>query len=352
MIPDVAIVGAGIVGAACAYYLRCEGLEVAVLDRCAPASGVTGAGMGHLVVMDDSPTQLAFTAWSVGLWEELLGDITCEAERPGTLWLAANEGEWVACAAKREVYRAAGVEAELVDAKALRAIEPILRHDLVGALRVPGDRVIYAPKACVGLLQMANVNVERREVTNLDEIEAGQVVVATGASTKVFLPQLPVVPRKGHLAVTDRYPGLLRHQLVELGYLSSAHGDTGPSVAFNLQPRATGQIVIGSSREFVGWDGAVRCDILGRMMARATEIAPGLAKANVIRTWTGFRPATPDHLPIIGRVAERTWVAAGHEGLGITTATGTGRLIAEMLTGRPISCDPSPFSPGRFDGHV
>ncbi|MCC6535902.1 MAG: FAD-dependent oxidoreductase, partial [Bryobacterales bacterium] len=112
---------------------------------------------------------------------------------------------------------------------------------------------------------------------------------------------IPVAPRKGHLAITDRAPGFLRHQIVELGYLKSAHGHETESVACNLQPRATGQVLIGSSRQYGVHTAAVEPRMLQRMLRRALEYMPGLAGLPVVRTWTGFRAATPDGLPLIGR---------------------------------------------------
>ena len=133
-------------------------------------------------------------------------------------------------------------------------------------------------------------------------MHADVVVNAAGAAAAPLTPGLPIVPRKGHLAITDRYPDFCRHQLVELGYLTSAHVMTNESVAFNVQPRTTGQVLIGSSRELVGWDASINHSILRRMLARAVEFIPGLRELSVIRSWTGFRPATPDKLPLIGRV--------------------------------------------------
>ena len=98
--------------------------------------------------------------------------------------------------------------------------------------------------------------------------------------------------RKGHLLITDRYPRFLRHQLVELGYLKSAHSVTADSVAFNIQPRKTGQLLIGSSRQYDVEDSTVDNSILTRMLA-TIEYLPGLAKLSSLRAWTGFRAATP-----------------------------------------------------------
>ncbi|MDE3054248.1 MAG: FAD-dependent oxidoreductase, partial [Gemmatimonadota bacterium] len=155
--PDVVIVGAGIVGAACAFELARAGLSVTVLDAAYPAAGATSAGMGHIVVMDDSPAQLALTALSRRLWADLAPDLppSCEDVRAGTLWIAASDDEMDAVEAKRALSAAAGVDAEVLDARALADAEPHLRPGLAGALRVPDDRVLYPPAAARGLRDRA-----------------------------------------------------------------------------------------------------------------------------------------------------------------------------------------------------
>jgi D-hydroxyproline dehydrogenase subunit beta len=175
------------------------------------------------------------------------------------------------------------------------------------------------------------------------------VVNAAGTAAPLLTPGLPIQPRKGHLVITDRYPGFCRHQLVELGYLKSAHTPSPESVAFNLQPRATGQMLLGSSREYVGLEPGINRRIRDRMLRRALEFMPALARLSAIRTWTGFRPSTPDNLPLIGRIETDAglFVAAGHEGLGITTSLGTARLIADAILGRTSPIDPAPYSPMR-----
>src|SRR5207248_693626 len=115
----------------------------------------------------------------------------------------------------------------------------------------------------------------------------------------------------------------------------------------NVQPRSTGQVLIGSSRELVGWDASFNRRILRLMLDRATQLMPRLRELSIIRCWTGFRPATPDRLPLIGAwtPAPGLWIAAGHEGLGITSALGTADLIASLAAGRQTTIDATPFSP-------
>jgi glycine/D-amino acid oxidase-like deaminating enzyme len=155
--------------------------------------------------------------------------------------------------------------------------------------------------------------------------------------------------RKGHLVITDRYPRTLRHQVLELGYAASAHGSDAASVAFNVQPRPTGQLLVGSSREFDSTSAAASLPMVRRMLARAIEFLPALRSLQVLRIWTGFRPTTADGRPYLGPVPERRdlWVAAGHEGLGVTTALGSARLLVDQLLGRTPAIDPTPFLPAR-----
>jgi glycine/D-amino acid oxidase-like deaminating enzyme len=280
----------------------------------------------------------------------------------GTLWIAEDGPQMESVDAKRERYTAHGIAAEPVGPAGLARLEPNLRPGLAGALRVPGDSVLYPPAAARALLDGAvargallreRVAVRAIGAEAVDTSEgtwrAPVIVNAAGARAAELTPGLPILPRKGHLVITDRYPDFCRHQIVELGYLTSAHTMTAESVAFNVQPRATGQLLVGSSRELVGWRPGVNPRIVSRMLARAFEFLPALRALSAIRAWTGFRPATPDKLPLVGRwpAVDGLWIAAGHEGLGITTSLGTGRLLADLVAGRRPPIDPAPFAPNR-----
>ena len=239
-----------------------------------------------------------------------------------------------------------------MDAQVLAEAEPQLRPGLAGGLLAPDDSVVYAPVIAGWLLRGAELRAGRAIAINAtsvkladgSEIHAQAVVIAAGTWSAQLAGPLPIRPRKGHLAITDRYPGFVRHQLLELGYLKSAHGQDNESVAFNVQPRATGQVLIGSSRQFDVTDPAVDSRFLARMLARAVEFMPALRRLNVIRAWTGLRAATPDSLPLIGPCPRRpgVWLATGHEGLGITTSLATAELILSGIIGRnsPIPAHP------------
>jgi glycine/D-amino acid oxidase-like deaminating enzyme len=158
---------------------------------------------------------------------------------------------------------------------------------------------------------------------------------------------LPVIARKGHLVITRHEPGFIRHQLVELGYLHSAHQNTGSSVAFNVQPRRAGEVIIGASRQFGSEDTNVEEDIVRRMLDRAVSYMPGLENLEGARARAGIRAATPDKLPLIGQVSgyDRVFAATGHEGLGITTSLATARLLVDGMLGRDSMISRQPYLP-------
>jgi glycine/D-amino acid oxidase-like deaminating enzyme len=362
---DVLIVGAGIVGAACAYELASAGASVGVLECDAVGSGATAAGMGHVVVMDDSPTQLALTRYSQTLWDALVQDAPARHEytRCGTIWVAADDGEMQAAQRKHTCYAAHGVPSEVLDERALYALEPNLRPGLAGGLLVPGDSVVYPPGSAALFLERAIKRGARLhygrasrlvpdgvQLSSGTVVKGGAVVIATGARAAELVPEVPVRPRKGHLALTDRYPGFVRHQLVELGYSKSAHAASADSVAFNAQPRCTGQVLIGSSRQLDVHTAEVDQHFLARMLGRAFHYLPGLARLSCIRVWTGCRAATPDGLPLIGPHPGRPgiWLATGHEGLGITMAPGTAKLLAAQMLRRTPQIPAEPYLPSRI----
>ena len=362
--PDAIIVGAGIVGAACAYYLSLEGIRCLVLDRGFAGSGTTSAGMGHLAVMDDSEAEFELCRTSCALWAEHSPDMPadCEETTEGCLWVAANDDEMESIRPKVSYYAQRGVSVETLDSKQLAEAEPELRPGLPGALLLPQDRVVYQLGATRWFLSLARASGsvlrehtmvrsigERRVETDEGVFEADLVINAAGVEADRLTPGLSLEPRKGHLVITDRYPGFCRRQVLELGYQTSAHTLTPESVAFNVQPRATHQLLIGSSRELVGWDRSINPRMLGKMLRRAFHFMPRLEGLSCLRVWTGFRPSTPDKLPYIGRwnASEGLWIAAGHEGLGIMTSTGTARLLTDLIVGRAPHIDPAPFDPQR-----
>jgi len=362
---DAVIIGAGIVGAACAAECAREGLSVAIVEAGIIGGGATAAGMGHLVVMDDSEAQFALTRYSQKLWDEISDELPREVEHDacGTIWIAVDDEEMVEVRRKEKFYSERGVRVEILDAQSLAEAEPNLRPGLLGGLRVPGDSVIYPPCAAQFFVDqatskgaalfigksVATITGDGVRLQDGTSISAGVMVNSAGSWSPQLTPGVEVKKRKGHLVITDRYPNFLKHQLVELGYLKSAHSLTAESVAFNIQPRKTGQLLIGSSRQFGVEESTVDTSIVTQMLDRAIQYLPPLRKLSSLRTWTGFRAATPDKLPLIGPHAEhqRLYLATGHEGLGITTSLGTAKLLLAQIMNREAAISVAPYLPAR-----
>jgi glycine/D-amino acid oxidase-like deaminating enzyme len=366
---DVAIVGGGIVGCACARAASRAGLRVGVFEAQRIGAGATAAGMGHLVTIDDDPAELALAQLSMRLWREWSGWQAIERRTTGTLWLAETDAQRAAAHVKLARLQVAGLQAEWLEPDALHAAEPRLARDLAGALRVAGDEVAYGPEMAARLAadvraaggrieEMSPVATLRDDglvLADGSRVVAGHVLLAAGCdSARLWPPGSPLRlrPRKGQLAITDRYPAYIRHALVELGYIDAAHGDAGESVAFNAQPRVSGQVLLGSSRSYADTSPGIDAALLARMVRRAQRFLPDIAALQMLRCWAGFRPATPDGRPIIGRIPGSAhgnqWVATGHEGLGLTTASGTASVWMDLLLGRSPAIDPAPYAPERF----
>ena len=254
----------------------------------------------------------------------------------------------------------AGVAAELLTAEQIAAVEPMLRHGLAG------DCGCRATAFCMRRSRLAGCwpTVARRStwcMAKHQRWKRGRAAggrqargcaysgLACGLGANSLLPQTLLHAKKGHLAITDRYPPRVRHQLVELGYGASAHASGGTSVAFNVQARPTGQWLIGSSRQFDAVDSALDMPVLAAMLTRAQHFLPVLAQMNIIRCWTGLRAASVDGLPLLGVHPRhsRLWLALGHEGLGVTTALGSAALITAQIGRQTPEIDDTPYLAAR-----
>jgi glycine/D-amino acid oxidase-like deaminating enzyme len=363
---DAVIAGGGIVGTACALAFARKGLRTALVERDQIGGGASAAGMGHIVVLDGSDAQFALSRRSQILWRELQKSLPAEAEyrEIGTLWVAADEEEMADAERKHGFYSARDLSAHLLTKRDLETEEPNLRHGLAGGVLIPRDGAVFPPAVAQFLLRQAqdlgtqvflgsavkHFGQGEAELEDGTRLVAPRLVNAAGADAPFCMPGLPLQKRKGHLAITDRYPDFVHHQIVELGYVKKAGAQAADSVSFNVQPRMTGQVLIGSSRQYGSEAPEVEQAILGAMLRQAMQYLPALGRLNILRTWTGFRAATPDKLPLIGPVPADSslWLATGHEGLGITTALATAELLAAAFCGEKPSIDPNPFLPARF----
>jgi len=373
---DVVVIGSGVVGAACAFELALAGLRVLVLDRGNLTSGTTASGEGNVLVSDKPPgPELDLARASVTRWADYATQLSegFEYEPKGGLVIASDDASRAPLADLVSRHRDIGVTAQLLDSAGLRAVEPHLAHDLdLGAL-YPDDAQVQPVLASSALLAEARrLGAEVRggsEVlgftfdpdgrvaavrTAAGTFGAGAVVNAAGpwstAVARLAGSDLPVRPRRGHLLVTAPVGRLVHHKVYEAGYVGTLTADTSEAqVSAVVESTPSGTILLGSSRELVGFDATVDLDVVRRIAQRARRLFPILADVDLLRIYTGLRPWVPDHLPIIGEdpAVRGLWHATGHEGAGIGLAPATGQLIRAGITDTPPPVDPLPFRVAR-----
>ncbi|GAB3078844.1 FAD-dependent oxidoreductase [Micromonospora schwarzwaldensis] len=376
---DVVVIGAGMTGVACAYYAARAGLTVTVVDRGGVAAGTTGAGEGNILVSDKPPgPELTLARHSGELWRELADAVDgtlFELEHKGGVVVATAPDEYDALRAFASNQREAGVEAYEVAAEDLGDYEPHLAPDLAGGMHYPQDMQVQPMLAAAHLLRAARVTVltgttvvglprdaagailgvqtdrgllPTRLVVNAAGVWAGEVAALAGVA-------LPILPRRGFVLVTEPLPALIRHKVYAADYVANVgRGSADLQVSPVVEGTRSGPVLIGSTRERVGFDPTFSLRALRGLAAGAVRLFPVLASASTIRAYRGFRPYSPDHLPMIGADPRVPGLhhAAGHEGAGIGLAPATGHAVAALLTGRPPHVDLRPFAPERHDVHL
>ncbi|MGW6849646.1 NAD(P)/FAD-dependent oxidoreductase [Streptomyces virginiae] len=370
---DAVIIGAGVVGAACAYYAARAGLSVAVVDRGPVAGGTTGAGEGNLLVSDkEAGPELDLALLSTRLWTELAAVLPreMEYEPKGGLVVAPDQRTVKALRTFAEGQRAAGVDAVEVAADALRDLEPHLAPGLAGGFHYPQDAQVQPAQAAARLLAASGAQVHLGEEVTQILLEGGVVGGGAARPAPISSPApgetaapppgaiaslagvtLPVLPRRGFVLVTEPLPRVVRHKVYAADYIADvASGSAALQSSAVVEGTPSGPVLIGATRERVGFDRTLSTEALRRLAGQAAALFPVLADVRVMRAYHGFRPYLPDHLPAIGPDPRRPGLlhACGHEGAGIGLAPASGALIAAALTGAEPPLSPYPFRPDRF----
>ncbi len=375
MFPDVVVVGGGIIGACCAYYLSCEGLRVHLVERGEIASGCSGAcqfGIAHINDGIGRDLTVASGRLYASLAEELPLDI--EYARVGNAYVADSPNGMKALERTAQSLQGTGMPCQLLNQQELLELEPHLAPWLVGGLFFPNDAIVQPILATLGFVEAAK---ERgatiqtfTEVTGI-ELSAEQSVMAVN-TTAGRLPtravvtaagawsaaigrmagvEIPVTPRKGHIIVTEPVPPMINTYLLDASYFEAVEEDKEAlAVAMVLGQTHSGNILLGSSRQFAGFDGSVDYSVIRPMMTRCLDFLPALANVHAIRIYAGLRPYTPDLLPIIHQADEVQgfYIAAGHEGEGITMGPITGQLVSQLITGQEPDLPMEELSLSRF----
>lgn len=378
---DVVVIGGGIIGAAIAYYSSKAGLDITVLEKKELASGTSSRCDGNILAIDKDPgfdSQMSLKSQQLihELSKEL--EISFEYRNPGSILVCENDTEMEAAGKWVNQQQEAGLDFKMLDREDLRNESKYFADDLFGGLECKTDSTVNPYMLTYSMFYSAeklgakiNINTE---VKNLYKNETGRFVIETNHQTftankvvnacGVWAPfigemvdvDIPIVPRKGQLIVASRQQPIGLRKVMEFGYLISKFGGervVDPitekyGVALVFEPTESQNFLIGSSREFSGFDTKVNYEVTRYIAKRAVRFYPKIADMTVIRTYAGLRPWTEDHLPIISHVDEVPgfYVAAGHEGDGISLAAVTGKVIEEMLSEKETCI---PIEPIRYD---
>lgn len=383
MSTDVVIVGAGIVGAAVAQSLADAGCTVTVVDRGPAGGGASSGGEGNILVSDKGPgEELALAKRAAELWRSMAPTLaeelgpnfpSVEYEAKGGLVVATTPpgaGPLLDFAATQ---RTAGVDARpLTIGEALR-LEPELSPDMQAAVLYPEDAQVQPLIATEALLAVARrhgatvrlgaevtgpvlgrdgrlVGVE----TTAGPVPAGAVVVAAGPWSGDVAGRLgvalPVRPRRGMVLVTSRMPHRIFRKVYDADYVGAVgSGDAALQISAVVESTASGTVLIGSSRQQIGFQECLQVAVLREVAARALVLFPFLAGMSVMRAYGGFRPYMPDHLPVIGPDPRLPglWHATGHEGAGIGLSLSTAELLRDLMLGGRPAVDAADFAVDR-----
>ncbi|MFD3482874.1 NAD(P)/FAD-dependent oxidoreductase [Streptomyces sp. NPDC058665] len=375
----VVIIGAGIIGAACARELAVAGFDVLVLDRAGAAAATTSHGEGNILVSDKGPgPELQLAQLSRRLWPEVLAAIAgrtspdeadpVEWDPKGGIVVATTAEGAEALLPFAAAQRTAGVRAESMDSDALTSAEPFLTERRTAAVYYPEDAQVQPAGAATALLadalragarlrtgqEVLGAVTHGGRLTAVRTVDgpvgADVFVNAAGpwsgeVARRLGVP-LDIRPRRGEVLVTTPLPPTVFHKVYDADYVGavgSGAGDLQTSAV--VESTRAGSVLLGSSRRRVGFDERMRPEVLSAIAGKALKLFPSLAGVHVMRAYGGFRPYVPDHLPVIGADPRLPglWHATGHEGAGIGLSVGTARLVRELLTDTAPAIDASPF---------
>lgn len=382
---DVVVIGGGIIGAAIAYYSAKLGMDVLVIEKGEIAGGTSSRCDGNILAIDKDPgfdSQMSLK--SQQLVADLASDLDEEFEyrAPGSILVCENDAEMEAAERWVNRQKEAGLPFRMLNQADLREEWPFMAEDLPGGLECATDSTVNPVLLTYSFAQTARrlgakfmmqtevTAILRDEKGRISGVETSEAIIhtrtvinAAGVWSKrigqMVDVDIPIEPRKGHILVSARTTSIGRRKVMEFGYLMSKFGGQRQvdhemekhGVALVFEPTASQNFLIGSSREFVGFDTTVNAKVIQLIAKRAIRFFPVMKDIPMFRSYAGLRPWTPDHLPIVCHVDEVPgfYIAAGHEGDGISLSAVTGKVMSEMLSGTKTCIPIEPLHLHRFE---
>ncbi|PFZ76831.1 glycine oxidase [Bacillus toyonensis] len=384
---DVLIIGGGIIGCSIAYYTSKYGRDVTIIEKGEFVSGTSSRCDGNILAIDKDP---GFDSQMSLVSQKLVTDLSEELEHsfeyraPGSILVCESGEEMEAAQQWVNRQKDAGLPFRMLDRQDIREESPFFADDLLGGLECATDSTVNPYLLAFSLLaeskKMGAKAINHTEVKEMKRDIDGSFIVETTNGTftakqvvnaaGVWAPKIgqmldvniPIEPRKGHIIVASRQQHVGCRKVMEFGYLISKFGGKRKvdaltekyGVALVFEPTESQNFLIGSSREFVGFHTRINNEVIKCIANRAIRFYPKMADMMVIRSYAGLRPWTEDHLPIISRVDHipNYYIAAGHEGDGISLAAVTGKVIEELLNEKETIIPIEPLRLSRFTERV
>lgn len=385
---DIAVIGAGVIGAATAYYNAKRGAKVIIIEAGDMAQGTSSKCDGNLYCTGSMPGYNAsLKHLSQILTAELSRELDFDFEwgQRGSMAVAENEFEWDVLQQQYKGFKAAGIPVSLLDAKELQDEEPGLAKDLFGAVLTQTSGCVnpmaYTYAMCLGTEKLGGKLLLHAKVLSIDASEKGNDFVihtvqgdivaanvvdcagvwANDISEMVGI-HLPIVPRHGLILVSEQTAKPAKRKIWEAGYMAAQFTGAGEfnrtttpemeqyGIAFVYEPTGNNNFLLGSSRSFIGYDERCKIEVMKLIAQRAIRFLPGIRDTCVIRSYAGIRPFVSDHRPIVSATnVPGFFIAAGHEGDGICLSAVTGYMMSQLIRNEPTLMDCEPLSINRFN---
>jgi sarcosine oxidase subunit beta len=377
-IPHIVIIGGGVIGTSIAWHLAKTSARVTLIESHDLASGSSGAYDGLVFMQSKKPgVHLHLALESLKRFQSLKKELPVDIEfrQTGGRVIIQTPAQYQAMEKFVREQKEIGLDVCLMDSRKTLAAEPFLSPDIYGSTWSPLDARVNPINLTLGFALGAKKNhariMTRTNVLGIDtrndqvigiatdqgDMAADMVINAAGAGAgricQMVGIELPIAPRRGQIVVTQATRPMVFSCMISAGYIAAKFD---PSLAeeqgegMSMEQTDNGNLLLGSTREFAGFCRQNTLSGIRRIISRTTVVLPALKHLQVIRTFAGLRPYTPDSLPILGPVASLAgfFMAAGHEGDGIALSPITGELMADMVLGQKTSVSLAPFSPERF----
>ncbi|MFZ5643985.1 MAG: NAD(P)/FAD-dependent oxidoreductase [Bacillota bacterium] len=383
--PEVLVIGGGIIGTSTAYYLSRKGVRVMLIEAGDIAGGTSGSCDRAIMIQSKSPGPLLELALeSARIYKSLENELgeDLEYSSSGGMIIIENEDEMKVMEHLVTAQQASGIKVRIIGRDEAVERQPLLSPHILGATCWDGDADVNPICVCLAMARAARLHgaeiILNNRVNGLlakdgrvvgvntacGDIKAEKTILAAGIWTpeigKTVGLNIPVIPRKGQIIVTERLAPVIRGNILSGNYIACKHNPELAKkasgivqklgVGLSIGQTRNGNLLIGGTREFAGHDLSISTDAIKAIAENAVRLFPSLRNVHLIRSFAGLRPYSPDGRPFIGPIDGKPglYIAAGHEGDGIALGPITGRIMADIVMGSSPGCDITPFSPERF----